>query len=105
MNHTQMLVDLHVRESELRLHHVDELIDTAVRRSAEPGLPVDIDPLLTQIQQERDQLARVLRQLHEMPSGDPLLDARRGAQTVHGLDAVVLRLRHLLSDMFGTHLH
>jgi hypothetical protein len=63
------LAEQHIRESESRLRHIDELMDKARQVAEREAAPSETAALLAQIQRDRDRLARDLEALRHLPQG------------------------------------
>ncbi len=100
MNKTADLVEQHVRESELRLRHIDEMMDKARRARLEEPAASEASALLSKIQLDRDRLARELEALRRTPAHEAPIAAERGEGLKGALSAIGLQLEQALGAIF-----
>jgi hypothetical protein len=93
------LVERHVRESELRLRHIDDLLARARQAPAKPGAQAEADTLLAQIERNRHRLAQELESLRREPRGDRAT-VSRGDEVKSTLETVGLELEKVLATLF-----
>lgn len=95
------LVEQHIRESEARLKHIDEMMAQG-RNAPTQGAdtPNELDALLDRLQSQRDRLAAELEQIRNLPVSAHE-DAKTRSQGVKGLlDAIGLQLERVLTAIF-----
>ncbi len=97
MTTTIDLAEQHIRESESRLRHVDELM-TRARAAASADQATSA---LAKIQSDRDRLAQELDTLRSLRPGDAPDVLERGAGLTGLLAAVGLQLEQMLATLFS----
>lgn len=100
MNKVQDLAEQHILESASRLRHIDELMTRARTVVLKEETATRTEPLLMQIESERNKLARELEELQRLPRGEGS-DIVMRAEGLKGLlEAVGLQLEQVLAAVF-----
>lgn len=100
MDKARQLANQQILESQVRLRHIDELMARAQQARTKQPPASDLDALLAQIQQDRDQLAQHLDGLPQQPA-DALPTAVAHGKGLNGaLEAVGLQLEQALAAIF-----
>ncbi len=94
------LAEQHIRESESRLQHIDELMVKASQTPMEGPATGKTEALLRQIRIDRDRLAKDLDDLRSHPMGDGSEVVRRGEGLKDLCKAVGLQLEKALTAIF-----
>lgn len=101
MNETGKLVEQHIRESQLRLRHIDVLMARARQAQAKVPPTAGLEGLLTRTQQDRDRLAQHLDGMGRQPidASSPRL-VEQGEGLKGALEAAGLQLEQVLAAVF-----
>ncbi|HSH31019.1 MAG TPA: hypothetical protein VK971_14020 [Thiohalobacter sp.] len=95
MNHTDQLIEQHIREYEARLKRIDELMARARSKGATP----DAHAELAEVQDQRQALAGKLETLRQTPREQWEEDEIRQAGPMGVWDLVAQKLEHLLERL------
>lgn len=98
MTRIDHLIEQHIRESESRLRHVDEMMHRA--KAAEQAVPAEVAARLAQIKQRRDQVAQQLVEFRARPAGDAAV-AKQSEGLKGMLETMGLELEKALTAIFG----
>lgn len=96
MDKSMLLAEQHIRESQSRLLHVDELMARANRARAQGPAARDVETLLRKTQLDRDRYAREIEELQRLRTSRPAEAARRGAGLEAALELVGLEFEKAL---------
>ena len=98
MDVTSKLVEQHIRESQSRLQHIDELMARARQARAKLPPTAGLEALLTRAQQDRDRLAQHLEGVGRQPvdASSPAL-VEQGEGLKGALEAAGLQLEQVLA--------
>ena len=102
MNTLIDLAEQHIRESESRLRHIDELMARARQAPTSASALSETAALLQQIQADRDRLAHELEELRRMPHTQASERASRGEGLRGVLEKVGLQLEQALTAIFAS---
>jgi hypothetical protein len=91
------LVQQHIRESEARLRHVDELMNRTNQALANAPVAANADTRVRQIQAVRDRLPLELDDTRCLPRGDVSETVRRGEGLKGALETVGMELEKALT--------
>lgn len=100
MDSINELAERHVRESELHLRHIDELMNKARQLPMETPVASQTGALLAQIQQDRDRLAKDLDDLRHLLRGESIDIVKRSEGLKGMLEGVGLQLEKALAAVF-----
>ena len=96
MHEINKLVQQHIREHELHLTHVDELLDRAHEAAAKGDHPPDLSQQLTGLKQERDKLSGHLDALRSKAPEDWRTEEIEKAGPMGIWDALAQQLEKLV---------
>ncbi len=93
---TRLLVEQRLREYDLRLRHVDELLDYANKELAQSPMDADTRALLSKLTDERDRLAGWLAETKLKPLENWKQDEIRKAGPMAIWDAIAQQMEGLV---------
>ena len=93
---TRLLVEQRLREYDLRLRHVDELLDYADKELAQSPKDADTRALLSKLTDERDKLAAWLEETKRKPLENWRQDEIRKAGPMAIWDAIAQQMERLV---------
>lgn len=95
------LAEEHIKMSELKLRHIDEMMARANESRAQTPMAADVEAQLAQAKQDRDRGAQQLTDMREKPPQDTSDLAKRGEGLKGLLEAVGLQLEQALGAIFA----
>jgi hypothetical protein len=105
MNKIAELAEQHIRESELHLRHIDELMALARQVSLKGAPAAETEALLINVQRDRDRLAQELDGVRRISPKDATEAVKRGESLKGVLETVGLQLEMALAAVFERNEH
>ena len=100
MNKIAEMAEQHIRESELHLRHIDELMARARNVPLKGPAATETEALLRKIQLDRDRLAQELDGVRRLSPGDGTDVVQRGETLKGVLETVGVELEKTLAAVF-----
>ncbi len=105
MNKIAELAEQHIRESELHLRHIDELMVRARKVPLKGASADETEALLRKFQRDRDRFAQELEGVRRLSPGDVTDTVKRGESLKGVLETVGLQLEMALAAIFERNDH
>lgn len=97
MDKIEYLVDQHVREFDLKMRHIDQLLADVRKASTAPRAPAAAVELLHQAEAKRNALAQEFGRFRRIPPGDPEQARNLGQRLKTTIDSVGAELEKTLA--------
>lgn len=100
MDEIGKLAEMHIRESESHLRHIDEMMARANQSREKIPASSDTESRLTQIKQDRDRLEQELVDIRKQPVDGSSTSVKRGEDLKGVLGTLGLQLEQVLATVF-----